>query len=1267
MSEADQPTEIRGLAAVPPESSPAVDPAPQDAAPETGAEAPSSTSRLISASAVMAAGTALSRVMGFLRLMMLVFLFGNATRQADMFTIANTVPNSMYILLAGGVLNTVLVPQIVRAIRGDADGGEAYTNRIMTAGLIVLGLITVALTLAVPLIINLYSASGWKSPALSGQYDSMIMLGYYCMPQVFFYGVHVLAGQVLNARERFGPMMWAPIANNVVSIVVLGLFIAVFDRTNPLLPFTSGQELLLGLGSTLGIVAQAAVLVPFLRSSGYHFRPRFDFRHTGLGKTFRLAKWTLGYVLVTQMALVVVNKLASGATVSGAGGGLTTYSNAYAVWILPHSLITLSLATAMLPAASRMAAAADYTGVARETMRALRLAVTALLPASVAFLALGVPVTRLAFGFGRGAQDASFVGWALIALAVGLVPFTIQYICLRAFYALEDTRSTFFLQVLIAAATVGLSLVSVLVLQNPSLVATALGASYSGAYLIGVVLSFRRLRRQLPGLDSGDLVRHCVRLLAAVLPAAVAAWLITWGFAAASDSRLVLAASLVVAGVVALALFALAARLMRITEVTDILATLRRRGQRAPEDGAGPRGGTGGDGPGSAVGAGSGGADGTGVEGPNRAGAGPGSPGDSEPPQQPGSGTIGETPAAVTASAAPPGSTENAESMAQASIVFHPLDDDTVLNDRGIVSTDVEPSSPEPSRAASLPAGTVLGSRYRIEELLAHSQPSVTWRAFDLVLSRSVLVHLLAPGDPIADDLLAAARKASVATDSRFLRVLDAVYSTDPELGSYIVCEYATGQSLEMILSHGPLSGLEAAWVIREVADALSGVHSLGLYHRRINPDTVIVTPTGNIKIVGLLIESALRPNRSDIVPGADTPELVDVLDLGRLLYASLVSRWPGGPAYSLAGAPPNGRRWVTPRQVRAGVSPALDNVCDQILGDPPRHRAQPVATANAVVNALTKVLGSADAAADLERRLRQPIPKVGARTEAVPYATTGNAPISALLDQPTEAMHAVRPDTLPPDPAEATPVREYATPTPVAPLSTPVRTPVSPAGRTPRAPRPNRQPRRWIGVLVVLCLLLVTAGVVSAVALNARLSGGPTPTTTAPPASAREPSAPATPTVVPVVAGRDFDPQGDTKAENPREVPNAYDGDPKTRWRTVSYIGSPKLGNIKRGVGLVLDLGSAQPVQSVELTLSGTGTTVELRVPVNDPAGATTPPMGSDADWRVVASQTRAGSTATLKPTAPVTTRFVLVYLTSLPKEGSGYRGGIYEVRVLR
>jgi putative peptidoglycan lipid II flippase len=1179
---------------------------PEDAAARRAAPESGRVARLVSASAVMAAGTALSRVMGFFRLMLLVFLFGNATRQADMFTIANTVPNSMYILLAGGVLNTVLVPQIVRAIKGDPDGGEAYTNRIMTAGLLVLAAITAVLTALVPVIIWLYSAEGWKSPELSAQYSSMLLLAYYTMPQVFFYGVHVLAGQVLNARDRFGPMMWAPIANNVVSIAVLLVFWAVFARTDTSAPFSNSQVLLLGLGSTLGIAVQAGVLIPFLRAAGYRYRPRWDFRHTGLGKTFRLAKWTLGFVLVNQAALVVVSKLATGATVGGQGGGLTTYANAHAVWILPHSLITVSLATAMLPAASRLAAAGDRAGVAAETMRAIRLAVTALLPASVAFCVLGLPLAHLLFGFGAGADDASFVGTALMAFAVGLVPFTIQYVCLRAFYALEDTRTTFFLQVVIAGANVALALLTVLLLDRPALVATGLAAAYSVAYLIGVQVSFRRLRRQLPDLSGEVLVRHCVRLLLAVAPAAAAAWLICWAITARWTSQLALALALALAGVVAVGLFLVAARLLRITEVTQIIGVLLRRGNRGqrrpprpPEDEL--------DDPGDSD---------TGIPDP-RGSIEPAEPHEtSAPPAQ-------REPALPLS--------ENATTMAQA----------------------VSDPHADAHKAASLPAGTVLAARYRLEELIAETRPTVTWRAFDQVLSRSVLVHLLSPGDPGADDLLAAARRASVATDSRYLRVLDAVHSADPELGSYIVCEYATGQSLELVLSQGPLSALEAAWVVREVADALAGVHSLGLFHQRISPDTVIITPNGNVKIVGLLIEAALRPSAGSVVHGADTPELVDVTDLGRLLYACLVARWPGGPAYGLPDAPVMGRRWATPRQVRAGVSPALDSVCDQVLGEPPRHRAGAITTAHDLVVALTKVLGPADASGDLERRLRQPIPVVGASGRPVEVRTQA-PPVSALLSSPEP--------TVPPRPAGASGLRPTVVTTSLTRGRSPAASTPRPAGSTARSGR--RPPRRWIGALILLTLLLVSGAIVSALVLDQRLAATPSQEPTAgSPGSSAPPSVAAGP--IAITGAREFDPQGEDKSENPDEVAYAYDKDLKTRWRTVQYLRNPKLGGIKRGVGLVFDLGSPQPVREVALTLSGTGTDVELRVPEQDPAGTTAPPMDSDRDWRSVAKQSKAGGTTTLSAGEPVTTRYVLVYLTSLPKEGEGYRGGIVEAEV--
>jgi putative peptidoglycan lipid II flippase len=1241
-------------------------------------------SRLISSGAVMAAGTAVSRLLGFGRFVLLVILFGNGTRQADMFTLANTVPNSMYILLAGGVLNTVLVPQIVRAVKKDPDRGEAYTNRIMTLGLVALFVITLVLTLAAPAIIALYSAGGWKDPSVAAQYQSMVALAYYCMPQVFFYGAFVLAGQVLNSRDRFGPMMWAPIANNVVSIVVLLLFLVTFGQTDTGAAFTAGQEALLGIGSTVGVAAQAAILVPYLRSSGYHFQPRFDFRHTGLGHTLRLAKWVLGYVLVTQLALIVVNKVATAATISqGGGGGLAAYGYAYAIWILPHSLITVSLATAMLPSASRLAAAGDLTGVADEATRTMRLALAVLVPTSVAFVVLGLPIARLIFGFGAGAEDWQYTGYALMALGIGLVPFTLQYVCLRAFYALENTRTPFLLQVLIAGANVVIGVGVVLALDSAPLVAAGLALGYSLAYVLGVGISFRRLQKMLPALALRPILALIGRALLAAAPAALAAWLILRVLDA--DSQLLRALALALAGVIAVLVYAVAAKLLRIREVTDIVGTVLRRKRGAGGSGPPPSGPTDDGNPTATVAEEAIGAEEElAVRATVREGSGEATSMRTTPDDPAGYGdSTGAGPASsptIGASADPApvaGPTENADPMvtfAGANRMSGPASappsapgptdvlggvpatphpdagslDENQSGDRGEGADSLTPdASPSTLPRIMTSAGTVLGYRYRMEELLAESPRSVTWRAFDLVLSRSVVVHLLVPLDPEAPDILETARRAALAVDSRFLRVLDAVHSDDPELGSYVVCEYAVGRSLEVLLSHGPLSGLESAWVVREVADALSGVHGLGLYHQRINPDTVILTPDGHVKIVGLLIEAALRPAPGNALPRTPhlSPEQADVVDLGRLLYACLVSRWPGGPAFSLPAAPVAGRHLMSPRQVRAGVSPALDVVCDQILGDPPRHRATRLGSANDVVNALTKVLGSADASTDLERRLRQPIPKVTSTPPiSIPlHARAAGSTTSPITRSAVSPSHGDTEDSV-----RVTLIRQPTPPPPARPLR--------------RTESTSGRPRRWLALVAAMGLLLLATGIGSAVVLNQR--GGSTPPDQK--SSSSQPSA--GPTVGPLqIAGvRTFDPQGDPpNDENNGEAKLAVDGNPKTRWRTVKYLGNPELGGLKRGVGLIVDLGKPVAVSSVGLQLSGNGTNVEIRVPKTDPATVAKPPIKSDSQWRTVGKQAKAGSSATISLKDPVTTRFVLVYLTSLPKEGGGYRGGIYEVEV--
>ncbi|MVA74569.1 murein biosynthesis integral membrane protein MurJ [Auraticoccus sp. F435] len=1195
------------------------------------------SSSLVSAGALMAAGTLLSRVLGFARAVVIAMVLGNTTRQADMFTLANTIPTSLYILFAGGALNTVLVPQIVRATSSDEDGGEAYTNRIMTAFLAIIAGVTVVLLLAAPLVLRIYTDAGWRDPELSEQYRSMLTLTYLCLPQVFFYGAFFLAGQVLNARGRFGPMMWAPIANNVVSIAVFVGYLLVFGTdVDHGAPFSTAQELVLGLGATAGILVQAAILLPFLRRAGFVYRPRFDLRGTGLGRTFSLAKWTLGFVAVTQLALVAVNRLASSATAGAEnGGGLTVYNNAYLVWILPHSVITVSLATAMVTSASKLAADGDLGGVSRETARTIRLTTTVLLPAAVAFLVLATPIARLAFGYGVGASDYPVLALALQAFALGLVPFTIHYVLLRAFYALEDTRTPFLLQALIAGLNAGFAVLLVRLVADPSLVATALALAYSLSYAVGVVVAFRRLQSSLPGLSARAVGRHLVRVTLAVLPAAGLAWLITWLQHRLTEGRVASALGLALAGVVAVGAYVAAARLLHLREMDEIVGTvLRRRRGVAGSDDSAP------------------------VEGAAPAGdpaAAPGREGDAV------QGSAGEERPSA------PGP-EHAELETQPMSALgpdgHPLDPAAAAEEApqdawrgssrpspeeemgsGVLAT---PSTdPDVLRRSRQRAGDVLGRRYRLEEVVAGRADAHTWRAFDQVLSRSVLVQVLPPDDPRSPALLEAARASAVATDSRFLRVLDAVESNDPEVGSYIVTEFSPGQTLEVMLAQGPLSALEAAWLVREVADALAGMHAMGLHHRHLGPDAITITPAGNLKITGFLLEAAIVPDDADEPDGGeileagssaddptvtlpvrrtDDPEAQDVRDLGRLLYAALVSRWPGAARYGLDRAPTDGGRLLTPRQVRHGVSPALDRITDRILSPVPRHHEEPLRTAAEVAQALSTVLGTADASHDLERRVRQPVPVVG------------SGPATVAMSPAASPVSAVAPDPVRPPVSALTPEAEAAPPTVrVVDPTQPVR-------------------RRWLGVLVALLLLALVVGLIGVFVQNqARFTGN------APGDQASTDTAPQPVEVADVLV---FDPQGDVpNDENNDLAPLAVDGDPETAWQTLAYRGNPELGGLKRGVGLVLDLGEATEVSRLDVVLPEDPTAVQVLAPADRAAAEA--PMTSDADWEVLAEDEEAAGEAGFELTEPVTTRYLLLYLTELPPEGSSYRGYVYEVEV--
>ena len=558
---------------------------PQDATGQMPAAAPAPAARgggILKSSALMAAGTLVSRVTGFVRTLVIAAAIGVATL-GDSYAVANTLPTMIYILTIGGGLNSVFVPQLVRAMKDDDDGGAAYANRLLTVVMVILGGIVAVTVIGAPLLIRLMSA---KIAANPDTYNVAITFARYCLPTIFFMGVHVVMGQVLNARGRFGAMMWTPVLNNIVVIFTFVMFIWVYgsystthmDATT----ITPEGTRLLGIGTLLGLVVQSLAMLPYLRDAGFKFRPRFDWRGHGLGHAAKLAKWTFFFVLANQAGLIAVTQLAtwagSNADKDGyQGTGITAYNNALLIWQMPQAIITVSVMAAVLPRISRAAADGDISAVRDDISYGLRTSAVAMVPAGFAFLALGVPMCGLLYA-STGAESAQNIGFILMAFGIGLIPFSVQSVILRGFYAVEDTRTPVYNTVIVAAVNAVASAVCFLILPSRWAV-VGMAFSYGLAYAVGVGVAAKRLRSRLRGdLDGRRVVRTYARLIGACVPAAaiagIAVYVITKSLGHGPVGSL---ASLVVGGVLLLGLFVLAAKRMRIQEMTAMIGMVRGR------------------------------------------------------------------------------------------------------------------------------------------------------------------------------------------------------------------------------------------------------------------------------------------------------------------------------------------------------------------------------------------------------------------------------------------------------------------------------------------------------------------------------------------------------------------------------------------------------------------------------------------------------------------------------------------------------------------
>ncbi|GFH38652.1 murein biosynthesis integral membrane protein MurJ [Streptomyces pacificus] len=536
-------------------------------------------SGVLKSSAVMAAGTMVSRVTGFVRSLVITAALGAAVL-GDAYTIALTLPTMIYILTVGGGLNSVFVPQLVRSMKNDEDGGEAYANRLLTLVMVALGAIVLIAVFAAPLLIKALS------PTIAGEPPAnsvAVTFARFCLPTIFFMGVHVVMGQILNARGRFGAMMWTPVLNNIVIIFTFGMFIWVygsFSESRMSVETIPPEGVrLLAVGTLLGLVVQALAMIPYLRETGFRFRPRFDWKGQGLGKTFRLAKWTVLFVLANQAGVLVVTQLstAAGAASDKDGAGFLAYTNAQLIWAMPQAIITVSVMAALLPRISRAAHDDDAGAVRDDISQGLRNSAVAIVPVAFSFLALGVPMCTLLYA-SAGTEAARSMGFILMAFGLGLIPYSVQYVVLRGFYAYEDTRTPFYNTVIVATVNAAASATCYLLLPAEWAV-VGMAGSYGLAYAVGVGVAWRRLRRRLGGdLDGTSVVRTYARLCLASVPAAAASGAVAYFvLGSLGEDAFGSLVALVAGGAMLLGVFFVAARRMRIQELNTLVGMVRGR------------------------------------------------------------------------------------------------------------------------------------------------------------------------------------------------------------------------------------------------------------------------------------------------------------------------------------------------------------------------------------------------------------------------------------------------------------------------------------------------------------------------------------------------------------------------------------------------------------------------------------------------------------------------------------------------------------------
>jgi putative peptidoglycan lipid II flippase len=1121
-----------------------------------------SDAALVSRSWGMAFATLVSRITGFARIVLLAAILGAALTSA--FSVANQLPNQIAALVLEATFTAIFVPVLARAEQDDADGGRAFVRRLVTLATTLLLVTTLLSVAAAPLLVRLMLG---RSPQVNEPLTTAF--AYLLLPQVIFYGLSSVFMAILNTRNVFGPPAWAPVVNNVVAIATLGGYLAVPGQLS-VDPVRMGNAklLVLGIGTTLGVFAQTAVLLVAIRRQRISLRPLWGIDDR-LKRFGAMAAAMVLYVLISQLGFVVGNQIASGAAASGPA----IYNYTWLVLQLPFGMIGVTVLTVVMPRLSRNAAADDTPAVLADLSLATRLTMITLIP-TVAFMTVGGPAIGSAlFAYGRfGDVDAGYLGAAIALSAFTLIPYALVLLQLRVFYAREQPWTPIVIIVVITTVKVIASLLAPHVTDERQLVAGYLGLANGLGFLAGAIVGYFLLRSTLRP-PSGHLIgaaelRTILVTTAASLLAGLVAHVVdqltgletltAYGGGAGSLLRLVVLAVIMAPIMAAVVLRA------RVPEAQAALAAVRGRlggsrglvprkrvgsphswgvppaGEIAPPDRLSGRGAV--------------------TYSEQRNSLAPGGCPVSEPirrrpPEQVAGAGMGKGPEVTDGPTHSTSSRPASESAQQSVDDFQP----DIPPDRqvGTVSApsprkstaDPPPDDPiefdaprEPAPGPApphddvhlVPGASIAAGRYRL--LVFHGgRPGLQfWQALDTALDRQVALTFVDPDGTLPDDelreILSRTLRLSRIDRPGIARVLDVVHTGR---GGLVVAEWIRGGSLQEVANTSP-SAVGAARAMQALAAAAEAAHHAGVALSVDHPSRVRVSIEGDVVL-------AFPATMPDATPDAD------IRGIGGALYALLVNRWP---------LPESG--------VRSGLAPAER--------DPSGHPVEPRLIDREIP---FQISAAASHAIQGDGRIRS-------------AATLLN-----LLQQATAV--ADRTDLL-------TPIDESA---PGAGRPGPFRS----STRDDEEARLRRRRNVMIGVggavAVIVIALLVLASVLGRIFGD--LGGGldkdrlglnaPSSSTTATGSS----SAASGSTVKPSRATV-FSPDGE--ADNPGQAGQAIDGNPATAWTTDIYTDAVPFPGFKNGVGLLLQLPKPTTVGTVTIDISSTGTKVQIRSsPTSTPA----------------------------------------------------------------